>query len=213
MGKIYKITNIITNKVYIGQTIRKYLSTRWLGHVDMARRNSPTKLYKSMNKHGYNNFRIDLVEETDNNLLSEREVFWINYYNSYKNGYNSNLGGAKQESKLVGLEDTVVKMFALKNISEISKELEISRTTIRKFLKSINIYTEGGKVNSKSFENYCVKPTSVSQFTKEGKYLKDFSSMKSAIRELKLHDKAAAHISKCCQNKKPSAYGYIWKYK
>ena len=46
-----------------------------------------------MNKYGIENFIIEEIEEVDVKELSIREIYWIEYYNSYKNGYNATLGG------------------------------------------------------------------------------------------------------------------------
>ncbi len=212
MGKIYKITNIITDRVYIGQTTQKYLSTRWLAHLHEARRGTDRKLYKSIRKHGADNFKIEIIEEIDNSLLEEREIYWITYYNSYKTGYNSNLGGCKQESKLVGKEELLEELYKTNTIHEISKQVGISRTTIRRFLKSINIYNKGKQINP-GHSNNCVKKTSIVQFDKAGNLIQEFNSMKDAVNLLNLNKKASSQISRCCQGKRLSAYGFIWKYK
>lgn len=44
-----------------------------------------------MRKYGIEHFHIEQIEETDK--PEEREIYWINFYNSYKNGYNATLGG------------------------------------------------------------------------------------------------------------------------
>lgn len=48
-----------------------------------------------MNKYGYDNFIPSLIEECDNSLLNEREIYWIHYYNTTDKtiGYNMTIGG------------------------------------------------------------------------------------------------------------------------
>ena len=98
MGFIYKITNLINNKIYIGQTSRT-VDIRWQEHqrnmYDDKYKN--ITLYKAFNKYGINNFNIKIIEEVDNSLLNEREEYWIRTYDSYKNGYNSTVGGNGQK--------------------------------------------------------------------------------------------------------------------
>ena len=84
MGFIYKITNTINQKCYVGQTV-KTLEKRFSQH-----KNNYTKpyfqqivLYKAFKKYGIENFTFEEVEEVSNELLDEREKYWIKFYNSY----------------------------------------------------------------------------------------------------------------------------------
>ena len=95
MGYIYKITNIQNNKIYIGKT--KYsIYNRFESHIRAAfKSNRKYYFYNAIRKYGKDNFKIDLIEECDNSILSEREKYWISFYNSIDKsiGYNSTLGG------------------------------------------------------------------------------------------------------------------------
>jgi group I intron endonuclease len=90
---IYKLENTITGKVYIGKTVGS-LSKRLNSHKWSASRNSPTKLAKSIRKHGIESFVASVVEQVESiTALNEREIYWIEYYDSYKKGLNSTTGG------------------------------------------------------------------------------------------------------------------------
>ena len=91
MGYIYKISNSINDKLYIGKTCTT-LSNRWSHHISDYTKYD-WHLYRAMRKYGIENFSIELVEECEDNKLNEQEQYWINYYNSYNNGYNMTLGG------------------------------------------------------------------------------------------------------------------------
>ena len=94
MGYIYKITNIINNKFYIGQT-QKTIEERFQAHLKCARNHVNRYLYDAMNKYGYDNFIPSLIEECEDNLLNEREIYWIKFYNTTNKdiGYNMTIGG------------------------------------------------------------------------------------------------------------------------
>ena len=94
MGYIYKITNKINNKVYIGQT-KKTIEERFQEHLKKAKIHTNRYLYDAMNKYGYNNFFVSKIEECDNSKLDEREIYWIAFYksNNKKYGYNMTIGG------------------------------------------------------------------------------------------------------------------------
>ena len=92
MGHIYKITNLINGKIYIGKTI-KTPEKRWQEHIRKAKQFTNRYLYDAMNHYGYDNFKIESIEECLNEELDKREIYWINYYDSYNKGYNMTLGG------------------------------------------------------------------------------------------------------------------------
>lgn len=99
---IYKITNKINEKSYIGQSVDIY--RRWKQHKKIGRglsevkyqRNKNDPLYRAINKYGVDNFVFEIVEECKDELLDEREMYWIDYFNTttfHGNGYNQTLGG------------------------------------------------------------------------------------------------------------------------
>lgn len=89
MTGIYKITNTITNKIYIGSAIN--IENRWNQHRTYLSKGNHRlpKLQNSVNKHGISNFIFEVIEECSKDLLIEREQYWINVLDSYNNGYNS----------------------------------------------------------------------------------------------------------------------------
>lgn len=87
-GVIYKITNP-TGKIYIGCTIdwkRRLSEYRRLSMVGQR------KLYNSLKKYGYENHVFEVIEECDEIMLHEREIYYINYYNCITEGLNIRLG-------------------------------------------------------------------------------------------------------------------------
>jgi len=94
MGYIYKITNKINQKIYIGLT-RDTIEERWKNHIKKAKEYPNRYLYDAMNHYGYENFTIEEIESCDNSILDEREIYWISYYNSTNPdiGYNLTSGG------------------------------------------------------------------------------------------------------------------------
>lgn len=92
MGYIYKITNNINGKCYIGKTERT-INVRWSEHIRLSRLKLDLPLYRAFLKYGVENFSIEEVEQCNNTVIDEREIYWIDYFNSYKNGYNCTAGG------------------------------------------------------------------------------------------------------------------------
>lgn len=89
MGKIYKITNKITGKVYIGKTIRETLQERFNQHISSSRKiENASLISKSLREYGTLNHSIEVLEECDDSIILQREQHWIDEYNSIFLGYN-----------------------------------------------------------------------------------------------------------------------------
>lgn len=90
---IYKITNLISNQAYIGQSVD--IASRFKQHIKCGLgidAPASNKLYKSMIEDGVWNFSFELLEECPKDKLNERESFWIDLYQTNKVGLNSTKG-------------------------------------------------------------------------------------------------------------------------
>jgi group I intron endonuclease len=83
---IYKTTNLITNKIYVGQTM--FDNKNYLG--------SGVHIKHSIKKYGKKNFKKEILEYCEREKLNEREIFWISALNATNAeiGYNLNKGGS-----------------------------------------------------------------------------------------------------------------------
>lgn len=97
---VYKITNNINNKVYIGITTCS-LEYRWGRHVTESKNVSNNKhLYKDMREYGIENFSVEQIDSADDfKMLGQLERQYIKYYNSQnpQNGYNITAGGESNQ--------------------------------------------------------------------------------------------------------------------
>lgn len=101
-GFIYCISCSVTDKVYIGQTV-KTIEDRFATHVRNSKNGRKYKLYLAMRKHGYENFTVEevmWVEVPTKQKLKQKldylEKHFIQRYNTRKNGYNMTDGGDGQ---------------------------------------------------------------------------------------------------------------------
>lgn len=167
LGKIYKITNLVNGKIYVGQTT-KSLNERFQRHCwgttekDSYHLNMAIK--KAIKKYGKSNFTIELIEEVEADKLDEREVYWILYYDSYNKGYNCTIGGqngATRPTKLSWTEENEVieAKYLGFSITEIEKAYNIDRTTVhnifrRHDLKMPNKRNLADRINIKNFKEF-----------------------------------------------------------
>lgn len=138
LGKIYKITNIINGKVYIGQTIRT-LKTRFNQHIN---RTGCTYLHSAIHKYGKEKFKIELIEEVPKENLDEREIYWISFYNSTDKtkGYNLIKGGrlgAKDKFKLTPEQIKALIKLEEQGLThiELGRRFNINRKTVTFIIK------------------------------------------------------------------------------
>ena len=90
---IYIIKNIVNNKCYIGQS--QNIETRIREHKYLLRNNKygNLKIQNAWNKYGEDNFVFEVIEECSIDELDEKEIFYIQEYDSHVNGYNNTDGG------------------------------------------------------------------------------------------------------------------------
>lgn len=204
MAYIYKITNDINDKVYIGKTYNT-IEERWKEHCKDSKKERDKKrpLYNAMNKYGIENFHIKLIEETNN--PEEREKYWIEYYGSFKYGYNATTGGDGRPYVDI---DLIIKLWNEgKNNKEIQQITGYDGKTIRNHLKNNGITEEERKQRGKEWQ---IK--SVAMLDKESEeILKVFSTTSETETFLKKPG-SRRHVAEVCKGKRKTAYGYKWKY-
>ena len=90
---IYKITNLLTEQCYIGQSVN--ISDRWKQHCKCGlgiEASATNVLYNSMQRDKIWNFSFELLEECPRELLNQKEAFWIDTYSSNIYGLNTMKG-------------------------------------------------------------------------------------------------------------------------
>lgn len=140
---IYMYENKINHKKYIGQSTN--IARRCEEHIMWP--SSYSRFDNELKIIGVSNFTFSILEECDVDQLDEREVYWINYYNSYNNGYNLTLGGQSyrgQYNLRAKLCDNDVQQIIILleehklNNNEIAKLFSVSRNTIDGINRCLN---------------------------------------------------------------------------
>lgn len=140
IGYIYKVTNKLNGKIYIGQTIQS-VRDRWYRHcgkTGLSKGEMNTHFKRAILKYGKENFEVETIEVCDSTELNERERFYISYYDSYNNGYNSTVGGQDGSKPFKTTEDEereIVKLYKYGfSLREIGKEFNLDKTTVKGIL-------------------------------------------------------------------------------
>lgn len=125
MAHVYKITNTLTNKVYIGYTSCS-IEDRWKQHKYSALNGSAnTKFYNSIRKHGIDAWEVTLLVITESVTDAKlREIEYIELYDSYNNGYNGTKGGDGNNGIIMSEESNQKRSLALKGIPKNPKTVE-----------------------------------------------------------------------------------------
>lgn len=143
-GLIYIIRNSINDKVYVGQTILS-LEDRWKTHLkpSVSKQRGSYKIYNAMNKYGKENFYCELLEDNVSiEELNDREIYYIEKYDSFENGYHSTKGGdGKFINKDYDIENIVSQYESGISAIKIAKEYNVSHSTIDRILHVNNIET------------------------------------------------------------------------
>ena len=214
---IYKIENLVNNKIYIGQSIE--IEKRWKKHLSSQ---DDFLIHKAIRKYGKNNFNFTILEECKPNQLDEKECFWIKYYNSLvPKGYNMISGGSNGAGLAKGLK---VIQYSLKGeyIAEYNSALQASNLTgidhwsicacCRKEYKHSGGFqwryaSDTSEVDSISIRTNFI----ILQLDKETeKVIAEFPSIAEASRATGI---ASPTICNVCNGKGKTAGGFKWKYK
>lgn len=137
---IYMFENIYTHKKYIGQSI--CISRRKYEHYHNPSSNS--YIDKALALHP-EEFTFSIVEECAANELDEKEIYWIDYYDSLNNGYNMIRGGDCYRG-----ENNIAAKLTEAQVKDIIKLLEECKMTNKEIANQYNIH-----VNSIDFINRC----------------------------------------------------------
>lgn len=173
-NEVYKITNKLTNKVYIGIT-NQGSGARYRHHWYESRIGEPSPIHRSMAKYGEENFTLEIIDFADTyDELKEKEKYWIKWYNSTDRsiGYNLTEGGDGTFGRMHS-EETKEK------IRQKALGRKASEDTKKKMSES-----RKGKCSDKQKEHLSKLQeqckTKVYQYSKTGEFIAEYDSITEA---------------------------------
>lgn len=202
-GYIYKFENKINGKVYIGKT--KNIKERIYQHSHITK-NKNTKFGNAIRKYGISTFSFDIlitIHSKDSNsldiVLNCLEKYFIKKYNSFNEGYNCTLGG----------EGTI----NFKHSEETKNKLR-GRTVSEETRRKIGNAHRGKACHRKLTDKWRAsiieaKSIPIKQFSKDGVFIRQWSSITEASLFCKLPKSC---IGRVCKGERKSCGGFIWKY-
>lgn len=136
---IYKITNKINNKIYIGQVYNKSIEARFDRHVKEASKTNPILVDRAIYKYGVNNFVVEQIDTaTSLEELNQKEKYWIKFYNSTNReiGYNLTEGGDGGNTYLCKTKEEMDKIKHKLSVVNSGKNNGMSKS-----IKGLNVKT------------------------------------------------------------------------
>ena len=193
---IYKIVNKINNKIYIGQTIE--FRKRMSHHYAALSKNRHCSLYlqNSFNKHGVDNFYIEIIEECTLVNICLREQYWIETLKSYDKELGYNI--------LINSPSPWYGKRTKEHCENISKGL----TGKHPSLETRKRQSDARKGRFTGSEN--INSRVVLQFDKNMNFIKEYISIKEASDYTNI---IRTGISNALKNRSKYSGGFVWKYK
>ena len=216
MGVIYKITSP-SGRLYVGKThdLRKRINAY---KCDVRKNRKDLKLHNSLRKYGWDAHILEVIEEVEDAMLDEREIYWIAELKTYcyinPTGLNMTLGGDGQRSTWMHDTERRKKQSRLfsgqgnpfygKTHSEEFKKkkaIQVSEYNKKNGIKVPKWGSEKGRLK-------IIKP--VVAYNSNGEFVNEYASATDAAGELKIN---RACVNNVLRGKHTHASGFVFKYK
>lgn len=219
---IYKITNKLNGKAYIGQSEDIY--TRWSQHKWHSEKNDVNYIFSNaLKKYGVDNFSWEIIEECSVAQLSERERYYIEQYHTYigwddAKGYNMTVGGDGYTGGTIKVDQydkngKLLKVYS--SISEAARQCDVHKTQITQCCKLNPKYRSAGGYQWRYHGDeppslYKYRDTlSVQQCFNNGEVVAEYPSVVEAAQTIGV---SSGYIQACCNKGGIGAKGYMWRY-
>ena len=177
---IYKLTNLINKKAYVGLTTRSKLDKRIKEHL----RDKESVISKAINKYGIANFLVEVIEElSDVEVLKEKEIYYIHHFNTLSpKGYNiitsvQNMN-MQRKSRLYEIKDPKGNIHITEALDQFCQQYNLNTNCMLSVAKGTRNHHKSWVVTTVDFKPVIVKcrPTATAPWENE-----DYRKMMTAI--------------------------------
>lgn len=195
LSGVYMIENKKNGMRYVGQSDN--IKKRWVQHRGDLRRNRHDNdhLQKAFNKYGEESFSFRILEEVPVRFLDVAEIWWIDYLDTFRNGYNMTAGGESTRGLVPWNKGKPRSERIRKILSESAKKRTGEKNPF--FNKK---HSEATKKKISAARSIPVREIETG---------KVYPSAKAADIA---HGGRSSNVSKALKGKCPRAYGYHWEY-
>lgn len=210
---IYKVSNNANDRVYIGAS-SKHLNSRRSDHLQKANKGLEGKFYEAIRTYGPDVFVWSVIDEaSDIDELAQKEKYWIQHYNSVKNGYNSDSGGGFKKSIHQYDLDSRLWIAEYDCLQSEASASNTNRKYISRAALSVNKEYAGYLWSYEKHEELPAaqdkRRRKVVQYDLAGNWLAEFNSVADASRFTGV---SKSYIAKVCRYERTVAKGFKWSY-
>ena len=211
MNKIYRIWNNLTGDSYIGSTTKE-IELRLQDHLQKSAKKVDNKFHKAIEDFCPQAFKIELLDQAETtDELAQKEIHYIEAYNTIKNGYNSDRGGGFRKTIYQFELNNPKPIATYTTLEEAGDSVNASRKTISnaclRSLKSAKGYLWSYTPEYPEVEDKRSKI--VYQYDLDGLLIGTFNSAREASKQLGI---GLSSITRCCRGERKQTSDYKFSY-
>lgn len=210
---IYKAVNVFTNEVYIGATTN-CLKERKRDHIYKANSNIGHRFQEAIGTYGPEAFfweQIDTASTTDE--LAKKEVKYIEEYNSFEEGYNSDKGGGFKKSVFQYCIETGKLIKSYPDLESAANAVSANKKSISNcclnYCKTCKGFIWSYSDALDVISNLDLRKKTVNQISLAGDLIACYESATEASRKTGI---SKTCITRCCRKEREQSGGFLWKY-
>lgn len=210
---VYKVTNRINGKVYIGQT-KRTLQRRWRQHCN-PNCISCLSLHRAIMKYGSENFTVEQIGVAcSKEELDAKEIYWIKFYDSMnpEKGYNLVLGNNQKHISNEARKNKGNGMRGKKHTMETRKRMSEAHKGIKQTKESLSKSVETKRKNGTYDKIAKIAPLNGRKSSKQVMCVETGKIYSSITEAAKLHGGDRTNLSACVRGKSKTFRSFHWKY-